>query len=794
MMLSGKFIKATETCCTYEKPVPAPYLRRGFQLDRLPEAMTVTLTCTGFYRLWVNGTEITQGRLAPMISNPDEMLFYDTYSLLPYLQEGENCLGLLLGNGFSNAIGGFVWAFDRAPFRSAPLLALAAEIRQGGTERLLFEADEQFLCAPSPVLFDDLRSGEHYDAGSEQTGWNLPDWNDRSWTHAIPAQPPRGKAVRNDADRVVLTGEIAADRMICGRIAETEYPERIRPDAVALEKTAFYQPDGQETGYIYCFPENRAFVPRLRIRGRRGQRIVLQTAEFCTPDGVISFENHAKFYPCGFCQRDVYICRGEGVEEYIPSFTYHGGRYVMVIGADAEQLLPDTVTMLTLNTDLVERGNFSCSSAVINRLQKNVRNSDLSNFVWFPTDCPHREKNGWTGDAAMSCEHMLQNLSVERNLHQWLRMICAAQRADGALPGIVPTSGWGFAWGNGPVWDQVLVELPYQIYLYRGDIGPFRECAPSILRYLYYLSGKRDAHGLIHFGLGDWCHALRSPEDNYLCPTEVSDTITAYSICHRAAFLYGVTGDMPGQHFAGELAEELRRDIRNRLIDPDTMTVRGTCQTAQAMGLYYGIFEAGERPAAYQRLLQLVHASGDRIDFGMIGARVVFRTLADFGNAELACRMIAGPGIPSYGALVEQFGLTSMPESFEWKVDGVRTSLNHHFLSDISGFFIRYLAGIQVNPYRDDPGFVRVRPAIVPQLTFAEAYYDTVAGRIRARWEREGDTAKLWIQKASAVHGELIIPDSWLPIFGNGMPDSKILGRHCIPLASDSVQVTLCNV
>ena len=96
MMLSGKFIKATETCCTYEKPVPAPYLRRGFQLDRLPEAMTVTLTCTGFYRLWVNGTEITQGRLAPMISNPDEMLFYDTYSLLPYLQEGENCLGLLL--------------------------------------------------------------------------------------------------------------------------------------------------------------------------------------------------------------------------------------------------------------------------------------------------------------------------------------------------------------------------------------------------------------------------------------------------------------------------------------------------------------------------------------------------------------------------------------------------------------------------------------------------------------------------------------------------------------------------
>ena len=189
---------------------------------------------------------------------------------------------------------------------------------------------------------------------------------------------------------------------------------------------------------------------------------MLQCAEYCSADGEMSFENIARFYPQGFAQRDVYICKGDGTEEYVPSFTYHGGRYVMVIGADESQIAPDTVTMLVQNSDLSERGSFCCSDPIANRLQQNARISDLANFVYFPTDCPHREKNGWTGDAALSAEHMLQNLGVERSYKQWLRMICAAQREDGALPGIIPTSGWGFAWGNGPVWDQVIVELPYQ--------------------------------------------------------------------------------------------------------------------------------------------------------------------------------------------------------------------------------------------------------------------------------------------------------------------------------------------
>lgn len=792
-MLSQKFIKATEAFATYEKPVPAPYLRRTFTLDQLPERATLTLTCTGFYRLWVNGQELTDGRLAPGISNPDDLLFYDTYEVGAILTTGKNCIGLQLGNGFSNAIGGYIWDFDKALFRSAPMLALSLETVQGEDTAVLLEADADFRCASSPVLFDDLRSGEHYDATREIPGWNLPDFDDSTWLAAIPVQPARGERRLNQADRVRITRELAATRIYAGVVAPVVHPKHIRPDSIKLSECAFYRPEEQEHGVIYEFPENTSFVPRLRICGKKGQRIALQVAEYCSPEGALSYENTATFYPRGFCQRDVYICRGEGVEEYIPSFTYHGGRYVMVIGAEDGQLKPDSVTMLVQNSDLPERGNFSCSDPLMNQLQRNAHISDLANFVWFPTDCPHREKNGWTGDAAMSCEHMLQTVGAEKSLCQWLRMICAAQRADGALPGIVPTAGWGFAWGNGPVWDQVLVEIPYRIYLYRGDSQPFAECADSVLRYLHYIANRRDARGLLNIGLGDWCHAMRGGS-NHLCPNEVTDTFTAYSICRRAELLYGVIGQTAEAAYAKTLGDAFLAAARRYLVDLDTMTVAGNCQCAQAIGLYYGIFAGGERPAAYQRLLEMIHAAGDRIDFGMLGTRTVFRVLGDFGDFELALRMITRTDAPSYGIMVEKFGMVSLPETFEADINGYATSLNHHFLADFSGCFIRYIAGLDINPYCDNAAYVRVAPAFVPTLTHAQAYYDTVSGRISVRWERTSETALVMtVEVAEGITGEIRLPEGYVFSAGDGLRPKWILGRTLIPLQSGRFEIDARN-
>ena len=504
-MFSSKFIKASESYCTYENNVNAPYIRKTFTLDKVPVGASLTLTCTGFYRLWINGAEITKSRLAPCITNFDDIIFYDKYDVAQYLTEGKNCIAMLLGNGFSNNIGGYIWDFDKALLRSAPKVALHFEA--DGAES--FEADESFKCKESPIYFDDLRSGEFYDANLEINGWNEPQFDDSGWRDAIKTDPARGEARLNETDPIVVTKELKAEKIYSGRVVETLDDSKVRPDSANLSKTSFYKPDKDEEGVVYEFSENTACVPRLRIRGRKGQRIIIQCAEYCTEEGEVSFRNINSFYPFGFCQRDIYVCKGEGIEEYIPSFTYHGARYFLIIGADKEQITDDLVTMLVTNSDIKTRGDFKCSDPIASALQRNTRTSDLANFVYFPTDCPHREKNGWTGDASMSAEQMTQNFAIERSCKQWLRMIAASQRSDGALPGIVPTTGWGFAWGNGPVWDQVIVEIPYVTYLYRGTTELFEICSDAVIRYLNYISKKRRKDGLIAIGLGDWCHAFR---------------------------------------------------------------------------------------------------------------------------------------------------------------------------------------------------------------------------------------------------------------------------------------------
>lgn len=752
-MLSTKFIKATEKYCTYEKNVSAPYIRKSFTLDAIPDKATVTLTSTGFYKLFINGDEVSS-LLSPAITNPDDNLFYDTYDVTERLVTGKNAIALILGNGMSNSMGGHVWDFDEARFRSSPKLALAFE-----SEALTFEADTSFKTHPSPIYFDDLRSGEFYDAEKEIDGWNLPEFDDGEWENVIEAEAPRGLAEPNDTDKIVVLEELHATE-IRECTLKNSAKAILHPSLIDISESAFYKPESDEKGFAFIFPKNTACLPRLRIKGRKGQRIIIQASEWLSDDGYLGFEQIQTLYPLGFCQRDIYVCKGDGVEEYIPSFTYHGARYLALIGVDKEQIDLSTLTMLVIASDVKTRGGFECSDGVVNRLQAATVTSDLANLVYFPTDCPHREKNGWTGDAADSAEQMTLNLTVERTFKQWLKQVVKAQNDVGALPGIVPTSGWGFKWGNGPAWDQVLVELPYQTYKYRGDLSSFRITATAVFKYLGYIANRRDAHGLLAIGLGDWCNTLRS-HVKPKCPLAVSDTAIAYNICTKAEILFRAIGQSLQADFCRALGEELKTAFRRYLIDLTSFTVTGNCQGAQAIAIAYGLFEPAEIPSAYARLITLIHEADDHFDCGVKAMRLLPHLLADRGDGELAYKMIARTDAPSYGMWTEKLGLVSLAESFHREYNSSTTSYNHHFFGDISNFFITKLAGIQINPHLDDHLSVNIKPSFVSQLEHASAYYETEKGKVSVKWQRSVDKINLDVEIPEGVTGSLILPNGW---------------------------------
>ena len=209
MHLSRKFIKAGDAVCTFDHHVNAPYFRREFLMDFLPQRAEITICGLGFYELYINGVNVTKGPLAPYIANTDDLCYYDRYDIAAHLTKGKNVIGILLGNGFRNPFGGFVWRFDRAPHIGPLCTALCLEC-YGEGKYFRMEADEHFKTHPSPILFDDIRMGCRYDARLESDGWNLPGFDDAGWTPAIPCDAPKGEPRLCGSAPVSVRREIAA--------------------------------------------------------------------------------------------------------------------------------------------------------------------------------------------------------------------------------------------------------------------------------------------------------------------------------------------------------------------------------------------------------------------------------------------------------------------------------------------------------------------------------------------------------------------------------------------------------
>lgn len=763
MTFSTRFIKANDRLCNLYDHEPAPYFRRPFELGFVPDSAEIVIAGLGFYELTVNGTNVTKGPLAPYINNPDDLIFYDRYDLKAYLRKGKNAIGILLGNGMRNACGGFVWDYDKAQSRGPVCVALRLTA-SGGGGALTLEADEQFRTHPSPLTFNDLRMGCRYDARMEIDDWDLPDFDDSDWTPAQSCPAPAGIPTLCNAEPI--------------RVTEVRHPVSVQHYAelpFAYRSTVSgaepFPQSVRKNVWVYDFGVNDAGITVLRVRGKAGQKITIRHGEYLQ-DGKFS-ETTTIFLNPEFVDRyldygqcDEYICRG-GEEVFVPRFKYDGFRYAYVEGLEPEQATADALEFHVLSSGFPERGGFTSSSPVLNRLTEMTVRSDRSNFLYFPTDCPHREKNGWTGDASMSAEHMLLHMRAENSLRVWLRNIYRAQNEGGALPGIVPTGGWGYGWGNGPAWDSVIFNLPYEIYRHTGDKSVIAEAVQPMLWYLAYSVTRRDENGLCAYGLGDWVDPQDWSHCKIAAPLKVTDTVMLSMCARRAAFLFRQIGRGAEADYAERLAKEYRLAVRKNLIDFETVTVAGDCQTSQVFAIATGMFEAAELPAAQARLLDIIHRDGDENACGMIGLRYLFHVLNRMGEEELGYRMLTSEKRTGYGGWVAR-GMTTLQENFSYPDGRDVNSQNHHFLGDILSVFIQEYAGLKPNPTATDPASFEVSPIFVQNLSSASATYEGIYGKAEVAWERQADRVQLTIHVPNGMHGTIRLPEGY-SAYGNGL-------------------------
>jgi alpha-L-rhamnosidase len=358
---------------------------------------------------------------------------------------------------------------------------------------------------------------------------------------------------------------------------------------------------------------------------------------------------------------------------------------------------------------------------MLNRIQRAADWAFLSNLQGIPTDCPHREKNGWTGDAHLACEQAQFNFFPAPVHQKWINDLGDEQKSTGALPGIVPTSGWGYAFGSGPAWDSAFLLIPYYQYLYYGDTENFRRHFDGMKRYVDYLT-SRAKDGIVKIGLNDWAP--------WKTKTEAGITDTAYyyvdaKIVALAAELLGKKDD--ARKYT-ELAASIKAAFNQKFYHADTDLYDNGGQTALSCALYQGLVESENQARVLANLVAAVEKTTNHIDTGILGTKYMLNTLLENGRADVAYRIIAQQDEPSWGWWLAQ-GATTL-----WEQWNGTESRNHIMFGDVSAWFYKALAGIQPDP--QVPGFKHfyVTPQVVGDLTSARGEYDSIRGRIVSDW------------------------------------------------------------
>ena len=516
-----------------------------------------------------------------------------------------------------------------------------------------------------------------------------------------------------------------------------------------------------DSHYIFDLGRNIAGVSQLKVHGSAGTVIRLKHGERLKSDGLVDQSNIDAHYrptndldPFG---TDIYTLSGVGEETFKPIFNYKGFQFVEVTSSKPVELKKESLTAYFMHSDVPAIGSIESSDTILNKIWKATNTSYLSNLFGYPTDCPQREKNGWTGDAHTAVETGLYNFDGITVYEKWLADHRDEQQPNGVLPAIIPTSGWGYTWANGPDWTSTIAIIPWNIYLFYGDDRLLRDCYENIRRYVEHIN-LISPSGLTDWGLGDWI-PVKSEASKEL--TSSLFYFTDVSILSKAATIFGKKGD--AEKYSA-LALKIKNAINTKFLNRETAIYASGFQTELSAPLHWGVVPDELKRQVAANLAKRVIADGKHIDVGLLGTKTILNALSANGYADLAYEVALQKTYPSWGWWIVN-GATTLYEN--WPVDAKSDiSLNHIMFGEIGAWFYKSLGGIY--PDEQQPGFKNIilRPDFVKGLGRFEATHIGPYGKITSAWKRKGSeiiyqvtippnsTASLLL-KGSAIREEL---------------------------------------
>jgi len=682
---------------------PAPYFRKVFSLHKKIRSARAYIAVAGLYELYINGHRIGDHRLDPMYTRFDRRNMYVTYDVTSELKDGDNALGVLLGNGWYNLQSTAVWHFDQAPWRNRPAFCMDLRITYDDGNVQTISTDKSWKTSTGPVIFNSIYTGEHYDARLEQLGWNTTHFNDSSWRTVIIRSAPSPNIV-----------------------AQAMQPIRHVEAIPALSTTK-----KDDSTYLFDIGRNIAGVSKITVEGEAGTVLRLKYAERLDSNGYADQSNIDVHYrptdDSDPFQTDIFILNGKGRESFTTRFNYKGFQYVQVTSSKPVKLSKESLTAYFMHSDVAPVGNIHSSNPTINKIWAATNHSYLSNFFGYPTDCPQREKNGWTGDAHIASETGLYNFDGITVYEKWMADHRDEQQPNGVLPSIIPSNGWGYEWGNGPDWTSTIAIIPWNLYLFYGDAQALADNYANIKRYVDHIDYLYP-NGLTTWGLGDWV-PVKSKS-----PVEFSSSIYYYAdalILSKAAQLFHKPDD---EKRYTALAEKIKNAINDKYLDRATGIYDKGYQTELSMPLFWGVVPEELRHKVAGNLAAAVQKNNNHLDVGILGAKAILSALSDNGYPEVAYALAAQETYPSWGWWIVN-GATTLYEN--WKIDSKSDiSLNHIMFGEIGAWLYKGIGGIR--PDEKAPGFkhILLTPHFIKELRYFDADHEGPYGKIVSSWKR----------------------------------------------------------
>jgi alpha-L-rhamnosidase len=754
---------------------PSPFFRRAFTLSGNIKSARLYITAHGLYEAWLNGQRVGDQMFTPGYTAYDKRLQYQVYDITTLLRQGENAIGAILGDGWYR---GKVYVnADRNVYgeRLGLLAQLHIETSDG---KVILTSDAAWKAITGPIIKSDMRDGEIYDARLEMPGWSEINFDDSAW-----------KAIRVVAQ---AKNHLVASLGVPIRRKEIFHPTLIKT------------PKGET---VLDFGQNLAGVVHFKVRGTKGTTIRLWHGETLDQNGnftmrhlKVSFQKEKELQSF---QKVKYTLKGDGVEEFEPHFAIHGFRYVLLEGYPGEPDMQDFYSV-AIYSDMPPTGTFNCSDPLINQLHQNTVWSMKSNFLDLPTDCPQRERAGWTGDPQIFAPSASYLMDTRAFFRKWLTELHVEQYPDGKVSTFVPNpyrlvKTPFFNHIDGPAgWGDAAILIPWNLFKAYGDEQILRNQYESMQGWLDYVltqaqqsfwlkklnprfwfdKNYRDRQRFIWdtgFHWGEWLEPgqggplalnfffFRIMLYSFGIKTSFSPVVATAYFANSARMLAKIAKTLGKTEDAQKyyaLAEQVKAAYVKEFIGKDGR-INPDRQASYVRVLEFDLAPKELKAQILGHLIRLIRAAGNHIGTGFLSTPFICHVLSENGRIDVAYDLLNQKTIPSWLYPITK-GATTIWETWEGiSVDNKpQMSLNHFSPGSVVNFLHRKVAGINMT----QPGYkqITIQPMPGGGLTAAKADYESVHGLIGVEWAQENNKMTMKVVIPPNTRATVILPGASL--------------------------------